>query len=109
MKESKCHIVTRGYGHIMSAATMILAAGNKRYISKFAFFMHHETEYAIEGKHSDIKNEVHQTEIEEQYWSQWMSEFTKKSKAFWQKTGISKNAYFNSRQLVELGVADEVF
>lgn len=109
LKESKCNVVTRGYGHIMSAATLILAAGNKRYVSKFAFFMHHESSYEVEGKHSDVKNEVRQMELEEQHWAGWMSEFTSKTKEFWSKTGVGSNAYFSAAQLVKLGVADELF
>lgn len=109
LKESKCKIVTMGYGHIMSAATMILAAGDERMISKFSFFMHHESSYEIQGKHSEVKNEVGQMEREEQCWAQWMEEFTKKPKKFWLSTGVGKNSYFSPEELVELGVADEVF
>lgn len=109
LKESKCKIVTKGYGHIMSAATMILAAGDERMISRFSFFMHHESSYGVEGKHSEIKNEVGQMEKEEQCWAQWMEEFTKKPKKFWLSTGVGKNSYFSPEELIELGVADEIF
>lgn len=109
IKESKCNIVTRGYGHIMSAATLILASGNKRFVSKYAFFMHHESSYEVEGKHSDVKNEVRQMEMEEQHWAGWMSQFTKKTQEFWAKTGVGSNAYFSAAQLIKLGVADELF
>lgn len=109
IKESSCNIITKGYGHIMSAATMILASGDTRKVSKFAFFMHHESSYELDGKHSDLKNEVAQMEREEDCWAQWMEEFTTQPKKFWAKSGVGKNAYFNAEQLVQLGVVDEVF
>lgn len=108
LKRSPCHIITEGYGHIMSAATMLLAAGDKRKISKYSFFMHHESSYALEGKHSDIKHNVQQMEREEQKWAKWMEELTKKPAKFWLKTGVGNDAYFEAEELVELGVADEV-
>ncbi len=108
MKRSQCQIITEGYGHVMSAATMILAAGDKRKISKYAFFMHHEASYGVDGRHSEIKDMVKQTEKEEEQWCEWMAEFTKKPKAFWMKSGVRVDAYFSANELMELGVADEV-
>lgn len=109
MRNSKCKIITEGYGHMMSAATMILAAGHQRSASKYSFFMHHESSYSVDGKHSEIKNEVANAEQEEARWSEWMEEFTKKPKKFWKNSGVGTNAYFAADELVELGVIDEVF
>lgn len=108
IRDSKCKIVTIGYGHMMSAATMILAAGHDRSASKYSFFMHHESSYEVDGKHSEIKNEVAQAEIEDDCWSEWMEELTKKPKKFWKKTGSGVNAYFKPKELVGLGVIDYV-
>lgn len=109
LKKSKCMIITEGYGHIMSAATLVLAAGDKRMISEYSFFMHHESSYEVSGTHSQVKREVAQTEKEEQYWAQWMERFSKKPKKFWMDHGVGKNAYFTPDQLLKLGVVDEVF
>lgn len=109
MRESKCRIITKGYGHMMSAATLLLAAGNDRSASKYSFFMHHEASYGLEGKHSDIKNEVRQMETEEEYWAEWMAEFTSKDKKFWKKKGVGVNAYYTATDLIDLGVVDRVF
>lgn len=109
IKESKCHIVTKGYGHVMSAATLILACGDKRYMSRFGFFMHHECSYEIGGRHSEIKADVMQVENEEKLWCQWMGEFTAESQSFWKKHGVGKNAYFTAEELLSLGVIDELF
>jgi ATP-dependent protease ClpP protease subunit len=58
MRNSKCLIDTEGYGKIMSASTAILAAGHKRSMSSLAEFMHHESSYSVEGRHSEIQHEV---------------------------------------------------
>ena len=43
IEKCKCQIITEGYGAIMSAATLILASGDKRRISRLAWFMVHES------------------------------------------------------------------
>ena len=108
MKASPCVIVTEGYGMVMSAATMLLAAGTLRKVSKYCWFMHHESAYQVGGRHSEIKAYVAQAEKEELVWAQWMAELTKKKAAFWQQTGTHIDAYFTAEQLVKLGVADEL-
>ena len=109
IKKSKCKIVTEGYGAIMSAATLILAAGDERKISEYSWFMHHEASYGAEGRHSEIKDLVAQMEKEEQIWSEWMAKFSKKDSKWWYKTGCKNDAYFTAEELVKLGVADEIF
>lgn len=108
LMRSKCHIVTEGYGHVMSAATLLLACGHRRKISSYAWFMHHEASYGIEGRHSELKNTVAQVEREEKQWAEWMAKFTQKDAKFWEKNGVGKDAYFTPQELIELGVADEI-
>lgn len=108
MRHSKCKIVTCGYGAVMSAATLILAAGDKRLISKYAWFMHHESQYAVEGRHSEIKASVAQGEREEAQWAGWMADFSNKPKEFWLKNGTHVDSYFSAEELLDLGVADEL-
>jgi ATP-dependent Clp protease protease subunit len=108
MKRSPCQIITEGYGHVMSAATLLLAAGDKRRISPYTFFMHHEASYGVDGRHSEIKDMVKQTEREEEKWCEWMASFTKKPKAFWMKSGVRTDAYFEAEELLEFGVVDEI-
>lgn len=110
MKESKCKTVTKGYGHVMSAATLILASGTRRrLISDEAFFMWHEASYAVDGRHSENKATVRQIEREENLWCNKMAERTKKNAKFWKEKGVGIDAYFNAEQLVKMGIADEIF
>ena len=58
LNSSNCRIVTEGYGHVMSAATLLLAAGKKRRMSKYCVFMAHQMSYYIGGSHAETKEEV---------------------------------------------------
>lgn len=109
IRESKCKIVTKGYGEVMSAATLILACGDLRLMSRHGFFMYHETSYELEGRHSSNRATVHQIEKEEKFWANCMAEFSKKSSDYWLKNGVGKDAYFSAEQLVSMGVVDELF
>ena len=111
IKKSRAYIVTEGFGQVMSAATLILVAGRQRKISHYAFFMWHEASYYIDGRHSQNKATVVQVEKEERMWAQWMSEMTGEvhDAQWWYDHGVGKDAYFSAEELVELGVADEVF
>lgn len=110
IKESKCQIITKGYGAIMSAASIVLASGNKRYVSRYAWFMHHESQYDVgENGHHKIKEYVQQMEREERFWSKCMAELTLETEEFWYSAGQNKDTYFLAEKLLELGVVDEIF
>jgi ATP-dependent protease ClpP protease subunit len=109
LRASKCHIITEGYGCIMSAASLILAAGNKRRMSRYAMFMHHEASYGIEGRHSEIQDEIQQMEREERLWSRWIAEMSAKDAQFWYNHGKRKNFYMTADECEATGVIDEVF
>ena len=111
IKKSTSYIVTEGFGQVMSAATLILAAGRKRRMSHYSFFMWHEASYGMDGRHSQNKATVEQIEKEEKMWAKWMSEMTEgiHDPEWWAENGVGKDAYFSAEELMELGVVDEVF
>lgn len=109
LRESKCRIVTKGYGQVMSAATLILASGDKRLMSSEGFFMWHEASYEMGGRHSENKALIRQVEREEKFWCKRMAERSSKPESFWQKQGIGADAYFDAKELLQLGVVDELF
>lgn len=110
MQESKCLVDTKGYGPIASAATLILAAGTRqRSISALSSFMHHETYYNAEGKHTEVVNLVAEMERQERLWCEVMSGLTNKDSVFWRKLGKNKDAYLTPDQLLEFGVIDKIF
>ncbi len=109
MQESTCKIHTKGYGKIMSASTAILAAGDKRSMSKLVDFMHHELSYAVEGKHSEIIHEVKQSQNLSVKWCNLMYELTGTPLAYWKKKGVGKDFYLSAEKCLELNIIDEVF
>lgn len=109
MEKSPCNITTEGFGAIMSAATLILAAGDKRRMSRLGWFMYHESSYGVEGRHSSMKDAVAQAEKEELQWAKVMAEYTGKPESYWNKLGKRKDVYLTAEQLLELGVIDEIF
>ena len=109
MRKSKCLIDTEGYGKIMSAATAILAAGHKRSMSIYAEFMHHESSYAVEGRHSQIQHEVKQSQILNEKWCKLMFDLTGVPKQFWMHRGVGKDFYMDANQCLKMNIVDEVF
>jgi ATP-dependent Clp protease protease subunit len=109
MDRSSCHIVTESYGATMSAATLILAAGKKRRMSRRGWFMHHESFYSVEGRHAQNKAIIAQMDREEFQWAQTMAEFTGTNAEFWLKRGMHIDAYFSAEDLLNLGAIDEIF
>lgn len=108
LRRSKCHIVTEGYGAIMSAATLILACGDRRVMSEFCQFMHHEASYDVGGRHSNVKATVEQCEREEKLWSYWMARFSSKEADYWYSFAKHIDRYFNPDECLEMGIIDEI-
>ena len=109
LKNSPCKIITEGYGCVMSAATIILACGDTRRMSEYGWFMHHESNYSVEGKHSEVKSFAEQIDKEEKQWAEAMAKFTKKDVDFWLNTGVGLDEYVYPEELLEYGVVDEIF
>lgn len=110
IRSSPCEIITEGFGAIMSAATLILACGNRRQMSEYGIVMHHEASYEVSGPHSVIAALVRQTDREEKMWAQIMEKFTKKDANFWLNSGKGGiDFYLDAKQCLEYGIVDEVF
>jgi len=108
MRSSKCQVITEGYGQMMSAAGFLLAAGNKRYMSKYAMFMWHESSYRAGGRHSTVKEYVNQLEVEERLFAKWMAEFTNQTAEFWYEKGRVKDYYLTADECLEFGIIDGI-
>lgn len=109
MRSSKCKIVTEGYGSVMSAATLILAAGDKRRISELSWVMWHESSYDVGGTHTQVKHFSQQVDREDKMWVQMMAKLTLATADFWQNKGQSgKDFYLNAKECLELGIVDEI-
>ena len=110
MQESRCRLVTKGYGKIMSASTAILAAGNMRYMSNLAEFMHHESSYeAGHARESEHAESLKQSQSLSERWCFLMEILTGTPMNFWATHGVGKDLYLTPDKCVELNIIDEVF
>jgi len=108
MKASPCEIVTEGFGAIMSAATLILMAGDIRKLSKYCISMFHEIGYGVAGQHESIKEQVLQSEKELKLWASYYESFSNKSVRFWLSKMKKKEYYPTPKQMLEFGAIDEI-
>lgn len=108
IRKSKCKIIVEGYGQIASAATLIFAVCKDRQISEFATFMHHESRYFIEGRHSAVMSEVINNQKGEELWAEWLAVFSKKTKKFYLEESKNTDKYWTPAQLIEFGIADRI-
>lgn len=108
IKNSPCTIITEGYGHVMSASTLILACGDIRRMSRYCTFMCHQSSYGVAGSHEQVKEQVEQMERSEKSWAKWMAEVSSKSEAFWYKTVKKKDVYLSAEEVLKYGVIDEI-
>jgi len=110
IQSSKCKIVTEVYGACMSAATMILASGKLRRMSKISWVMHHEAGYYADGTHTQIKHLTEQMDREEKIWVSTMAALTGTPAKFWAEEGrLGKDLYLDSEQCLNLGIVDKIF
>lgn len=104
-----CEIHTVGYGKVMSAGVLLLAAGTKgkRSIGKYCRVMIHGVVAGQQGHIHDIQNEFEETKLTQQMYIQALAEETDLTEAHIKKMMDKKtNVYLNAEQAVEYGIAD---
>lgn len=109
IKDSKCQVITKCYGHAMSAAGLILAAGDKRLIGSRSWMMYHELSYGTKGSHSEVRDYVEQAEREMRAWVQSMAEFSNRDESFWDCAAHKHDFYLDANQCLEYGIVDDIF
>jgi ATP-dependent protease ClpP protease subunit len=110
IKESKCHIVTKGYGAIMSAASLLFASGHSRQISHAAWGMIHEPSFDPGyDRMSTQEARVKQMKAEWGKYSELMAASTHHLDAkYWYGLGKHLDAYFSPEKMVEVNLATEI-
>jgi ATP-dependent protease ClpP protease subunit len=111
IRNSKCKIITEGYGAMLSAGSLILASGNKRRMSKYGWLMHHEAMLELGFSPVSIaEHNINQMKREMDMWATMMAEFSTAPKPYWATQGRSgKDLYLTATECETLGVIDEVF
>lgn len=110
IKMSDCHIVTRGFGKIMSAATLILAAGDHRVMGCESWAMIHELSTWIdEKKLAEMKTEMKHNEALEKQCLTLYEKLSKKQTSMSKfKKMCAKDFYLTADEMLEMGLIDEV-
>ncbi len=106
----KVHITVKAIGKVMSAAPLILAAGDERIAYPSTQFMVHESWYDLEERHGNAKTIVAHCEDVTKLWAERMAERTNLSPKQWlnltEKTG--KDKYFDAEQALKYGLIDKI-
>lgn len=109
IQSSPCHIITRGFGKIMSAATFILAAGDERIMGTNSWFMMHQLSDWIIGTLNELKVEIKHSEDLQQSMNKLYERLSKnktKSKTF--ERLQQKDCYMRAEEVLKLGLIDKI-
>jgi len=110
LQESKCQIITKCAGRAYSSAFLILAAGDKRLMSKYSWGLHHACSYDAEKqKHPSHKVSVEQTDREELKANQFLAEHSTTKLDKWCEMSQFKDHFFSPEECLEMGVIDEIY
>lgn len=112
MNTIKCPIHTFGYGKIMSAAVLLIAAGEPghRWISPHVSFMHHDWSAGVEGKAQELQILVKHYEDIGQKWTKLLASHTEKDQRWWNhRAKKPADFYFTAEEALEWGVADSMW
>lgn len=109
--KSQCEICTIGVGKVMSAGTLILAAGTKgmRMIGKHCRVMIHSVNAGSAGDLHNIENEVKAIKQMQDLYINAMCNETHMTKRQIQKLIDRKiNVYLTAEEAIEYGIADKI-
>jgi ATP-dependent Clp protease protease subunit len=112
MNTLSCPVHTFAYGKCMSAAPMLLAAGEagKRWVAPHVAFMHHDWSENVEGKGAEVEAAIkHSAKLGNQ-WFNVLASVSKKTYKWWHdRAKKSADFYFSADEAIEWGLADQVW
>jgi len=112
MQTIKCPIHTFAYGKCMSAAPLLLAAGEPgcRWVAAHVAMMHHDWAEGLEGKGTSLANEVKHGEALGKQWTLLLANRSNKSFKWWHDRGKRPyDFYFSADEAIEWGLADAIW
>jgi len=112
MQTIKCPIHTFAYGKCMSAAPLLLAAGEPghRWVAAHTFFMHHDGASGMEGKTTALKAEMKHLEQLDKAWTELFAKLSNKTFKWWDdRSKRSGDFFFSADEAIEWGLADSIW
>lgn len=104
---STCDIRITAVGFVASAAVLILAAGDKRFMTEESWVMVHEDAGELEGDVTSLEREAAQMRKLENQWNSLLEKYTKVSAADW-ATFHKQTTYLTPISCRNLGLIDEI-
>jgi ATP-dependent Clp protease protease subunit len=108
----KCPIRTFAVGQCMSAAPLLLAAGEKgeRWVGENCMFMTHQGSDDITGKFSDLQSAVKFNIQLDKVWLELIAKNSNKPFSFWARKSLKgADFYFGAEEAIEWGIADSIW
>ncbi len=108
----KCPVHTFAVGCCMSAAPLLLAAGEKgeRWVGENCMFMTHQGSDDLAGKFSDLQSAVKFNIKLDKVWLELLTKNSKKPFAFWaRRSSKGPDFYFGADEAIEWGIADSIW
>lgn len=107
MRTSPCKFIVTGYGLVASAATLILAYGDKRCMTKESWAMVHEDSGRVKGTVTEMRRETMQLSIYEEQWNMLLAARTDLNASSWSRLS-NKTTYMGAEQCLATGLIDEI-
>jgi ATP-dependent Clp protease protease subunit len=95
-------------GYCASAATLILAYGDKRLMACEAWCMvHEEADHKVSGNVTHYEHHAHNMRLQERQWNKLFAARTKVSEAEWEQIN-KRDTYLTPEQCLEMGLIDAI-
>lgn len=109
IRRSPCEIRIVGLGPVISAATIILAAGDKRYMDQDAWFMVHDEQ--IDSSITNIQTahaELEQAKVFEMHWAGILARHSNLSPKQWRELS-EKTTYMSAEDCLKCGLIHAIY
>jgi ATP-dependent Clp protease protease subunit len=109
IRRSSCPVLVRAYGIVASAAVIILAAGDTRFMSKNAWLMVHEDTVALpeEIRVAEAARSVAIGQKLEDQWNKLLEDRTATAASTWAELH-QKESYLTAKDCLNYGIIDEI-
>lgn len=109
MRNSNHPIRTIAVGSAMSAAFLIFASGNERYVGKNTSLMCHQFSDSTEGKYHDIKATMKDNDLSNNKMVDILKQATGLAPSVIKKKLLpASDVYLTAEEAIELGIADNI-
>lgn len=100
-------IIVNAYGVVMSAATIIFAAGDVRNAAEDCWFMFHDSADKVSGPVGAIIAKAAQLGAEEDQWAAILEQSSKTPKETWRMLS-KRTSFLTAAEVLQLGLADNI-